>query len=269
MGLASPVIGILDSGVGGLSALREIRTVLPSAAIHYVGDSSHCPYGTKSPEEIIERVTEIADYLLSQGAGLLVIACNSATIHAVGPLRATYPTPIVGMEPGVKPAAEQTRSGIVGVLATEASIAGEKFHQLVDTHADGVRVITRPCPKFVELVEAGKLDGPEVDAAIDEAVAPMLDAGADALVLGCTHYPFLSPAIRSRIPESVSLIDTGPAAARRVAELLPKASDSSKENSEIHIETTGELSVLEELFSMLLPGIEAELTQSPLTSAEG
>ncbi|MDB2497061.1 glutamate racemase [Verrucomicrobiales bacterium] len=269
MGLASPVIGILDSGVGGLSVLREIRTVLPSAAIHYVGDSSHCPYGTKSPEEIIERVTEIADYLLSQGAGLLVIACNSATIHAVRPLRATYPTPIVGMEPGVKPAAEQTRSGIVGVLATEASIAGEKFHQLVDTHADGVRVITRPCPKFVELVEAGKLDGSEVDAAIDEAVAPMLDAGADALVLGCTHYPFLSPAIRSRIPESVSLIDTGPAVALRVAELLPKAPDSSEENSEIHIETTGELSVLEELLPMLLPGVEAELTQSPLTSSKG
>ena len=174
------------------------------------------------------------------------------------------------MEPGVKPAAEQTRSGIVGVLATEASIAGEKFHQLVDTHADGVRVITRPCPKFVELVEAGKLDGPEVDAAIDEAVAPMLDAGADALVLGCTHYPFLSPAIRSRIPESVSLIDTGPAAARRVAELLPKVSDSSREKILKFIsKTTGELSVLEELFPMLLPGFEAELTQSPLTSAEG
>lgn len=264
MGMASPMIGILDSGVGGLSVLREIRALQPNASLHYLGDSAHCPYGTKSPAEICERVTQIADYLLGKGSSLLVIACNSATIHAVGPLRATYPIPIVGMEPGVKPAAEKTRSGVVGVLATEASIAGEKFHQLVDTHADGVRVITRPCPRFVELVEAGNLEGHEVNEAIDEAVAPMLESGADVLVLGCTHYPFLKEAIRNRVPEGVALIDTGPAVARRVVEVLPPTSDFSEENAEIHIETTGAVSVLEGLFPKLLPGLEARLTKSGL-----
>ncbi|MEM9018608.1 MAG: glutamate racemase, partial [Verrucomicrobiota bacterium] len=182
-------IGILDSGVGGLSVLREVHSVLPGASLHYVGDSSWCPYGTKPGEVILGRVTEIADYLLAEGAGILVIACNSATIHAVGPLRATYPVPIVGMEPAVKPAAEKTKSGVIGVLATEASIAGEKFHRLLSNHANGVRVITRPCPRFVELVEAGQIEGPEVDAAIDNAVAPLLVLGADVIVLGCTHYP--------------------------------------------------------------------------------
>lgn len=260
-------IGILDSGVGGLSVLREIRKSLPSASLHYVGDSAHCPYGTKSPREICDRVSRIADYLLDQGASLLVIACNSATIHAVGPLRATYPIPIVGMEPGVKPAAEKTRSGVVGVLATEASIAGEKFHHLVHTHADGVRVITRPCPRFVELVEAGILDGREAADAIDEAVNPLLSSGADVLVLGCTHYPFLKPAILARIPDSVGLIDTGPAVARRVVDILGEPSDSFGKSSEIHIETTGKPEVLERLFPLLLPGCEAVLTRSPLTGS--
>ena len=127
-------VGILDSGVGGLSVLREVHRLLPGVPIHYVGDSSWCPYGNKTPEVINERVFEITDHLIEGGATLIVIACNSATIHSVGPLRNAYLLPIVGMEPGVKPAAETTKSGVVGVLATEASIAGEKFHQLTLMH---------------------------------------------------------------------------------------------------------------------------------------
>ncbi len=253
-------IGILDSGVGGLSVLREIHERLPGAELHYVADSSWCPYGNKPGNIICERVTSIADYLLEQGAEILVIACNSATIHAVGSLRATYPLPVVGMEPAVKPAAEITRTGVVGVLATEASIAGEKFHQLVNTHAKGVRVITRPCPRFVELVEAGTLDGPDVEAAVDEAIDPLLEA--DVLVLGCTHYPFLRPAIEHRAPDHVSLIDTGPAVAKRVASLLEGVTDFSKESPEIHIETTGSLEQLDLLLPKLLPAIEASTSKA-------
>lgn len=247
-------IGLLDSGVGGLSVLREVHRLLPGAELHYVGDSARCPYGTKSPQAICDRVFEVSDYLLAQGAGILVIACNSATIHAVGALRATYPIPVVGMEPAVKPAAELTRSGVIGVLATEASIAGEKFHQLVSTHASGVRVITRPCPRFVELVEAGQLSGPEVEAAVDEAVTPLLDAGADVFVLGCTHYPFLRRVIEERLPADCLVVDTGPAVARRVKSLLGPETPSSMKGS-ILVETTGPLRILEDLLPRLLPGV--------------
>lgn len=257
-------IGLLDSGVGGFSVLREIHELIPGADLHYLADSSWCPYGNKPGDKIRERVSGIADHLLEAGAEILVIACNSATIHAVGSLRATFPLPVVGMEPAVKPAAEMTQSGVVGVLATEASIAGEKFHQLVNTHAQGVRIITRPCPRFVELVEAGTLEGATVDSAIDDAIAPLLDTGADVLVLGCTHYPFLRPAIENRLPNGVSLIDTGPAVAKRVSSFLPELSDLSKEPTEIHIETTGSLEHLNLLLPKLLPGIQATTSAARL-----
>lgn len=246
-------IGLLDSGVGGLSVLREIHRLLPGASLHYVGDSAWCPYGTKSPELIRRRVFEIADYLLDEGAEILVIACNSATIQAAGALRAEYPLPVVGMEPGVKPAAERTRSGVIAVLATEASLAGEKFHQLVSAHASGVRVITRPCPRFVELVEAGVLDGPEAEDAVDEAVAPLVEAGADVFVLGCTHYPFLRAVIEARLPEGAVVVDTGFAVAKRIASLLP--SDVGGERGAVRIETTGKIGQLEALLPRLLPGM--------------
>lgn len=252
-----PKIGILDSGVGGLSVLREIRSLLPGVPVHYVGDSAWCPYGNKPPEQIQQRTFEVTDYLIQHGATIIVIACNSATIHAVGALRDTYPIPIVGMEPAVKPAAAETRTGVVGVLATEASIAGEKFLRLVDTHAKGVRVITRPCPRFVELVERGVLDGPEAEAAVEEAVEPLLTEGADVFVLGCTHYPFLRPVIEARLPADTVLIDTGPAVARRTQSLLALPSDPSETISDIVIETTGELSHLDGILPLLLPDLKA------------
>lgn len=247
-------IGILDSGVGGLSVLREIRKLLPNIPIHYVGDSSWCPYGNKSAEVINRRVFQITDHLIECGATLIVIACNSATIHSVGPLRDAYLLPIVGMEPGIKPAAQKTESGVVGVLATEASILGEKFHQLVNDHAKDVKVITRPCPYFVELVEAGTLNGAEAESAVKEAIDPLLDSGADVLVLGCTHYPFLGEAIQSRLPSGVSIIDTGIAVAKRVQSLVPRNSNSDVEAT-IDIETTGSLDQLNRILPSLLPDL--------------
>lgn len=266
--MSDPVkIGLLDSGVGGLSVLREVHRLLPGADLHYLGDSAWCPYGTKSSEVICARVFQIADYLLSSGAEMLVIACNSATIHAVGALRATYPLPVVGMEPAVKPAAEKTKSGVIGILATEASIAGEKFHQLVSAHAKGIRVITRPCPRFVELVEAGKLFGPEVEDAVDEALAPLLQEGADVLVLGCTHYPFLREVIESRIPNDVTVVDTGPAVARRVKSILLEthpATDLESGGGLLRLATTGSVEHLRRIVPSLLPNLETTCEHCPL-----
>ncbi|MEO0416168.1 MAG: aspartate/glutamate racemase family protein, partial [Verrucomicrobiota bacterium] len=178
--MAEPfTVGILDSGVGGLSVLKEIHALQPNLELLYVGDSAWCPYGTKTPEQIIERVEFISEYLIDRGADAIVIACNSATIHAVESLRSVYPLPIIGMEPAVKPACQKTKSGVIGVLATEASIAGEKFHRLVDRTASGVNVITRPCPRFVELVEQGmRLEGE--DAELSGAIDGQADAQAEA-----------------------------------------------------------------------------------------
>ncbi len=249
-------IGILDSGVGGLSVLREIRRALPYENIVYIGDSARCPYGPKPADEIRDRVFAITDRLLAMDAKLIVIACNSATIAAVEALRAHYPVPFAGMEPAVKPAAARTKSGVIAVLATEASVAGEKFHRLVSTHARGVRVITRPCPEFVSLVEAGETDTPAVREAVARILPPLLEAGADTLVLGCTHFPFLRKAIEDFAGPSVSVIDTGEAVARRVKSLLSSDATQAGEAGEpgkVSLLTTGDLGRWSELAPRLCP----------------
>ena len=248
-------IGILDSGVGGLSVLKEIRKKLPGRELIYIGDSAWCPYGSRSPDEICQRVGSIVDYLHGQGVELVVIACNSATIHAVEWLRSVYPIPFVGMEPGVKPACAITETGVVGVLATEASIAGEKFLKLVDTMARDINVITQPCPMFVEFVEQGELEGDSVNQAIATYTQPLIDKDADVLVLGCTHYPFLADAIRCQIPDHVTLLDTGEPVAQRVVDLLAD-SEPGKDEAMVFIKTTGKLELLESLVPRLLPDLD-------------
>lgn len=213
-------IGVFDSGVGGLSVLRALRAALPAEHWVYFADSQHCPYGGQSAAALQERASAITSFFLARGAKLVVVACNTATIAAIAHLRAQYSLPFVGMEPGVKPACEQTRSGVVGVLATGRSLAGEKFHQLVAAHARDVRVLTRPCEGWVEAVEAGQLEGPIVDALLRREIDPLLAAGCDTLVLGCTHYPFLAPALRRLTGPEVVLIDTGPAVARQTRRVL-------------------------------------------------
>ncbi|TXH03447.1 MAG: glutamate racemase [Nevskiaceae bacterium] len=215
-------IGVFDSGVGGISVLRELRALLPSEDLIYYADSGYCPYGGKPREAIIERAVSITEFLLARNAKLIVVACNTATIAAVEHLRATYPMPFIGMEPAVKPAVAQTRSGVVGVLATGAALAGEKFHRLVAQHAAGVRVITQPCPGLVECVERGDLDGAEPRALVQRYTAPLLAAGADTLVLGCTHYPFLRPLIAEVVGDGVALLDTGAAVARQTQRVLER-----------------------------------------------
>ncbi|THG81527.1 glutamate racemase, partial [Pseudomonas sp. A-1] len=214
-------VGVFDSGVGGLSVLGEIRARLPHESLLYVADSGHVPYGEKSPEYIRARCRRIADFLLEQGAKALVVACNTATVAAVAELRERHPgLPIVGMEPAVKPAAAASRSGTVGVLATTGTLKSARFAALLDRFAHDVSVVTQPCPGLVECVEQGALAASATRALLASYVQPLLDAGCDTLILGCTHYPFLKPLLRELVPADVQLIDTGAAVARQLGRLL-------------------------------------------------
>lgn len=250
-------IGILDSGLGGLSVLNEIRELLPSESLIYFGDNAWCPYGARHADEIQRRVFAVTDFLIDRDCKMIIIACNSATIAAVEALRATYPIPFVGMEPGVKPAAALTKTGTIGVLATEASLAGEKFHSLLTNHTNGIKVITRPCPNFVKLVEAGELSGKRARGIIEEETLPLIEAGADVLVLGCTHYPFLRPLIEEVAGPDVQIIDTGAAVAQHAASLLPNSSGGA--SPQYHIYTSGNLNHLKNILPSLCPGLSAEL----------
>ncbi|EQM77434.1 glutamate racemase [Stutzerimonas stutzeri] len=214
-------IGVFDSGVGGLSVLREIRARLPGESLLYLADSGHVPYGEKSPEFIRARCRAIATFLLEQGAKALVLACNTATAAAVAELRERYPNvPLVGMEPAVKPAAQATRSGVVGVLATTGTLKSAKFAALLDRFASDVCVITQPCPGLVECVEAGELDTEATRSLLQGFVEPLIEQGCDTLILGCTHYPFLKPLLAELLPATVTLVDTGAAVARHLETVL-------------------------------------------------
>lgn len=253
--MSSAPIGVFDSGVGGISVLREIRRLLLRENLVYYADSGHCPYGGKTREQIQARAVAITEYLIARGAKLIVVACNTATIAAVEHLRATYPIPFVGMEPAVKPAAAQTRSGVVGVLATGAALGGDKFHKLVADHAGGVRVITQPCPGLVEQVEAGLLDTPETRELVRRYTAPLQQQGADVLVLGCTHYPFLRPLIQEVVGKEVSLIDTGAAVARQAQRLLEREGlvNDAEAAGSIEWHGSGDAEQLERLRPLLMP----------------
>lgn len=219
--MSDAAVGVFDSGVGGLSVLGEIERLLPDESLLYVADTGHMPYGEKSPEFIRERCVQVAQFFREQDAKALVLACNTATVAAVADLRQRYPDwPIVGMEPAVKPAAAATRSGIVGVLATTGTLRSAKFVALLDRFANEVQVITQPCPGLVELIETGDLHSPELRLLLQGYVQPLLAAGCDTLILGCTHYPFLKPLLATLVPADVVLVDTGAAVARQLQRLL-------------------------------------------------
>ncbi len=214
-------VGVFDSGVGGLSVLREIRQRLPHESLLYLADSAHVPYGEKSPEYIRERCRIIAAFFVEQGAKALVVACNTATAAGVTELRELYPDwPIIGMEPAVKPAAAATRSGVVGVLATTGTLKSARFAALLDRFAADVRVITQPCPGLVERIEAGDLNSVELRVMLQGWVEPLLAQGCDTLILGCTHYPFIRPLLSRLVPRDIRLIDTGAAVARHLGKVL-------------------------------------------------
>ena len=213
-------IGVFDSGVGGLSVLAEIRKQLPREDLLYVADSAHVPYCARSADEIRDRSLALARFLLEQGAKVLVVACNTATAAAAGTLRETFTTPVVAMEPAVKPAAAATRNGVVGVLATVGTLRSAQFAALLDRFGGGIEVVTQPCPGLPEQVEAGELDTPRTRALVEHYLAPLRARGADTIVLGCTHYPFLRPLIADLAGPEIVLIDTGAAVARQLRRVL-------------------------------------------------
>jgi glutamate racemase len=202
-------VGVFDSGVGGLSIVREMRRQMPRLDIVYVSDARYLPYGEKSDAFIRERAFAISDFLLAAGARALVIACNTATAAAAHALRAHYALPIVGIEPAVKPASQATRSGIVGILATAGTLQSRRYAELLERFGHFTRVLSQPASGLVEQVEAGDLDGPRTLALLRSCLRPLLDAGADTVVLGCTHYPFLLESIRAVVGPGVHVIDPG------------------------------------------------------------
>ena len=214
-------IGIFDSGSGGLSVYRELVKLLPQERFIYYSDNAHCPYGEKTALYIQRRARFITEFLLDKGADIIVVACNTATAAAIATLRAEYPNvPFVGMEPAVKPAALGTRSGVIGVLATAGTLKGSKYLNTRGMYADDVRVVEHVGQGFVELVEAGILDGPQAESTVRASLQPLLDQGADVVVLGCTHYPFLRPVIERIAGPGVQVIDPAPAVARQTLRLL-------------------------------------------------
>ena len=216
-------IGIFDSGSGGLSVYREIVKLLPYEQYVYFADNAHCPYGEKSAAYIQDRARAITGILLGMGADIIVVACNTATAAAISTLRAEYPkVSFVGMEPAVKPAALGTKTGVIGVLATAGTLKGSKYLKTKGQYEDDVRIVEHVGEGFVELVENGILDGPEAEETVRKSLQPLLDAGADRIVLGCTHYPFLKPVISAIAGPDVQIIDPAPAVARQTVRMLEK-----------------------------------------------
>lgn len=217
-------IGIYDSGLGGLTVWREVRRALPRESLVYLGDGKNCPYGSRPQAEIRALADRAVGSLAGEGCKLIVVACNTATAAGIDFLREKYaPTPIVGMEPAVKPACLATRTGVVGVLATERSFDGELFRRTAARYGSGIEVLTVPGRGFVELVEANREHTPEAEACVRGAVEGMLLKGADQIVLGCTHYPFLIPVLKRVLAgRGVGIVDPSPAVARRVAQLLDR-----------------------------------------------
>ncbi len=213
-------IGIFDSGLGGLSVLRAIRAQLPQEALLYVADSLHAPYGRRDNEFISERTLAISEWLVSQGAKALVVACNTATAESIALARGRLAIPIIGVEPGIKPAAGRSISRIAGVLATQVTLRSERFRSLIERHAADCQFICQPGHGLVEAVERCEIDSPEVRALLARYLEPMLAAGADTLVLGCTHYPFLDAAIREIAGARLALVDTSVAIARQLERVL-------------------------------------------------
>lgn len=243
------MIGIFDSGVGGLSVFREIRKLLPDERYIYFSDNAHCPYGEKSKEYIIDRARAITDFMLQKGADIIVVACNTATAAAIKTLRAEYPICFIGMEPAVKPAAAITRTGVIGVLATAGTLKADKYLNTKGLHAEDVTVVEHIGQGFVELVESGITTGPKAEAIIMESLEPLLDAGADTIVLGCTHYPFLKDTIikvaASLTPHrNINIIDPAPAVARHLHEVMEQKNIIKREGYSLFLHASGDDSLL-------------------------
>lgn len=218
----SAPIGVFDSGLGGISVLREIHRLLPAEQLIYIADSGHAPYGSKSTEYISQRCLQLSEFLLEQGAKMLVVACNTATAHAIDTMREQLSVPVIGMEPAVKPAARLTKSGVIGVLATQQTVKSQRLQRLIHEYASGVNVVAQACPGLVEHVEKGDFASLELRALLADYTAPLLKQGVDVIVLGCTHYPFLAMTLHEIVGPNITILETSNAVAQHVNRVLAK-----------------------------------------------
>lgn len=254
-----PTIGVFDSGVGGLSIVRELRSQLPDKSILYIADQANVPYGNRELLEVRDISEKIVRFLIQSGAKTIVVACNTASAAALYYLRETFPeVPFVGMEPAVKPAAEQTQSGTVGVLATPATFQGKLYESVVNRFASGVDVIQQTCPGLVEQIETGQINSKETHALLSTALQPLIDKNIDTLVLGCTHFPFVIPMIKKITGSSISVIDPSPAIARQTGRILEPHDLQSRNNLTNHslpritLNTTGDVDTFKRISRNLL-----------------
>lgn len=243
-------IGVFDSGVGGFTVLRELRALLPTTRLRYLADAAYAPYGSRSADEIRARSFAISQHLIEQGAQLIVIACNTATAHAIEALRARWPDlPFVGTEPGIKPAVLASRNGRIGLLATPATATSARLRALIDRHASGRDVVVQGCAGVVDRIEAGDLGSVELQRLVEVCCAPLRAAGVDTALLGCTHYPLIEPLWQAALGPDVRLLRIETAVARRAAELWTPAPG---DQPGLHIETSGDPAALQRWLAAVL-----------------
>jgi glutamate racemase len=260
--LALAPLAVFDSGVGGLSVLREIRQLLPYESVIYLADQAHVPYGQRPLNEVRTFSEKIASFLIAQGVKLIVVACNAASAAALHTLRQLFPrVPFVGMEPAIKLAAETTRSGVVGVLATQATFQGALYASVLRRFAHDVTVLQHTCPGLVTQIEAGELESQRTRTILEEALSPMLSQGIDTVVLGCTHYPFVMPLIQEITGPDMRVIDPAPAVARQVSRVLQVQgiANPGTQPGTVRFLTTGDPQKMEALLAKLVgEGVSAE-----------
>lgn len=248
-------VGIFDSGIGGTSIFKELHALLPNENFIYLADSKNAPYGNKSKEEIIQLSIKNTELLIEKGCKLIVIACNTATTNAISYLRENYPIPFIGIEPAIKPAALNTKSKAIGILATKGTLSSQLFHKTTDLYANGVKVVEKVGEGIVHLIETGQIESNEMKALLKTYVEPMVKENIDYLVLGCTHYPYLIPMLKIMLPEHVKIIDSGLAVAKQTKAILESKNllNDSEIKSSIELYTNGNINVLNSILEHQFP----------------
>ncbi|WP_339755799.1 glutamate racemase [uncultured Winogradskyella sp.] len=250
--MSNQSIGIFDSGVGGTSIFKEIHTLLPNENCIYLADSKNAPYGNKSEQDILQLSIKNTKLLISKGCKLIVIACNTATTNAISHLRSQYNIPFIGIEPAIKPAALNTQTKAIGILATKGTLSSQLFHKTTDLYTSGIKVIEQVGEGIVPLIESGKLDSKDMRALLEIYLQPMLEQNIDFLVLGCSHYPYLIPILTKMLPEHVKIIDSGLAVAKQTQAILSAQNmlNTSTDKPTINLFSNGDINILNSILNL-------------------